>query len=188
MPNDADLLQRFVDSFARFDDMTCSHEDPPPPELSAGLDPDDWNILRWRPAAIATAPAALSAIRRAGPLPEIFEQFVLSYRWLPVELERFRLLPNPPAADLRPLAEEMFADPVLNNTLLPAGFVRFALAPNECYDPICFDLNRFAKGDCPIVRINHESVLMHDTLGEIDTIFGSFRELVNAVVAMKNSP
>lgn len=80
----------------------------------------------------------------------------------------------------------MFADPVLNNTLVPNSFVLFGLAPNECFDPICFDLNRSANADCPVVRLNHEYVLCNDTLGEVETDFDTFRELMLAVLAIEN--
>ena len=76
----------------------------------------------------------------------------------------------------------MYGDIVMNNTLLPANFVRFALAPNECYDPICFDVSRMVDGDCPVVRMNHESILSNDEIGEVTTVFDSFRSLVVAVI------
>jgi hypothetical protein len=97
----------------------------------------------------------------------------------------FRLLANNAARDLQPLASAMLSDPVLNRTLIPAGYVRFALAEDD-YDPICFDLNRFADGDCAIVRLEHESILMHDSIGVYNTIFPTFRELVRAVVQSGN--
>lgn len=182
MANDAALIQRFVESFTRLDDSTYSHDEPPPPEFSAGTDPDDWIVIRWQPAAISTTPDALSLIRRVGVLPRLYEQLVLSYRWPEVDLSVCRLLPSLPANDLFPLSNSMFADSVVNNALVPNGFARFALAPNGSYDPICFDLNRLANGDCPVVRIDHECVLMRDTIGDATTVFGSFRELVNAVI------
>ena len=182
---DADLIQRFVASFERLDDnMWMRHDSPPPEELSAGIDPEDWNRIRWRPAPIDTPRDALSILReRAGAeLPRLYEHLVLSYRWLEVELRLFRLLANPPSTELKPLADRMFADPVLNNTLIPARFVRFALAPGGCYDPICFDLNHYSNGDCPIVRFEHESILCHDKIGDSERIFPSFRKMMQAVV------
>jgi hypothetical protein len=78
----------------------------------------------------------------------------------------------------------MFSDPVLTQTLIPNRYIRFALAPDSSYDPVCFDLNRFNNNDCPIVRIEHESVLMHETIGDVATLFDTFRDLVIAVVAL----
>ena len=185
MADDTELIQRFVDCFVRLDDSTFSHDDPPLAEFADGIDPDDWNLIRWQPAAISTPMASLDAIRKVGALPELYEQLATSFRWPEVDLGICRLLPNSPADDLGPLAASMFADPVLNNTLIPNGFSRFAMAPDYCYDPICFDLNRFRDNDCPIVRLNHESVLSYDTIGDVVTVFGSFRELIYAVLAIE---
>ena len=179
---DADLLERFIATFDRLDDLVCFEGDAPPELLATERDLDDWNSIGWRPAKTKTSASALTAIRRTGPLPELYESLVMSYRWLAVDLGVCRLIANPPANDLQPLADSMYSDPVMNNTLLPAGFVRFALAANECYDPICFDLSRMVDGDCPIVRMNHESILMNDAVGEITTVSESFRKLVVAVI------
>lgn len=165
--------------------MLMFHNAQPPPELSAGVDPEDWETIRWRPARIDTPRDALCILReRAGAdLPRLFEHLILSYRWLEVDLQVVRLFENPPATDLKPLYDRMFADRVLNNTLIPARYVRFALAPND-YDPICFDLNHYQNGDCPIVRFEHESILCHDKIGDSQQIFPSFRKLMQAVVAI----
>jgi len=63
--------------------------------------------------------------------------------------------------------------------------VRFALAPDCCYDPICFDLNHYSNGDCPIVRFEHESILMYDKIGEKKQLFPSFRKMMQAVVTIE---
>jgi len=183
MADDAHLIDRFVGCFVQLDGSVFSHSDPPLPEFSAGIDPDDWNVIRWHPAAISTSPDALEAIRCCGVLPTLYEQLVLSYRWPEIDIGVCCLLPNQPADDLQPLADSMFGDPVLNNTLIPNGFARFALAAND-YAPICFDLNRSVNGDCPIVRLNHESILMHDSIGNVTTVFDAFRGLMQAVLAM----
>ena len=184
MKDDSELLVRFVAAFERLDDLGYYQRKPLPPELLAESDPDGRAFLRWRPAAMSTTPDSLSVIHsRMGTLPSLFEQLALSFRWLEVDLGLCRLLPNKPANDLKSLAEAMFTDPVLNETLIPARLARFALG-SENYDPICFDLNQWdsATNDCPIVRLNHESILMHGELGDVETLFGSFRELVIAVI------
>jgi hypothetical protein len=182
--NDSELLVRFIAAFERLDDLGYYRREPPPPELLVERDPDDRTSLRWCPTAISTTRDSLSVIQsRIGTLPSLFEQLALSFRWLEVDLGLCRLLPNEPAEDLKPLAETMFADPVLNETLIPARLARFAVG-SENYDPICFDLNRWnaRTEDCPVVRLDHESILMHDELGDAETIYGSFREMLIAVI------
>jgi hypothetical protein len=103
MTDDAELIQRFVDCFARLDDSTFSLDEPPPPELSAGPDPNDWNAIRWRPAPIQTSADALSVFADVATLPVLYQQLILSHRWLAADLHLIRLLGNPPAPDLQPL-------------------------------------------------------------------------------------
>ena len=179
------LLQRFAKAFSRFDGHIYTHANPPADAFLDGIDADDWNVVRWRPLKRQTPPLAVSAIRFAGKLPTLYELFALSYRWPQVQLGACRLLANELATDLQPLANSMLIDPLLNQTLVPAHYVRFATA-TENYDPICFDLNRYAGDDCPIVRLDHESILMHESIGNTKTIFETFRELVVTVVQSSN--
>ncbi len=185
MADDAALIQRFVDSFQRLDDFTYTADEPPPAALSLGPDPDDWNAIRWAPAAITTTPESLGDLPNHESLPTLYRQLALFFRWLSVDLEIVRLLGNPPGDGLQPLADLMTSDPVLENTLGPNGYVRFAMA-SDCYDPICFDVNRATNDDCPIVRLNHESILMHDRIGDVSMAFNSFRDLVLAVLAREH--
>ena len=86
MTDDAELIQRFVDYIARLDNSTFSHADPPPPEFAAGIDPDDWNVIRWRPLAMSSPIESLGAIRRVGVLPNLYEQLATSYRWPDIDI------------------------------------------------------------------------------------------------------
>jgi len=194
MSKESKLIDRFVASFERVeeDELDCFHYGSPPHELIVGpASIGGQNDFRWRPKAISTPAAALDIVHaRVGALPQLYEQLVLSYRWLEVDLRVCRLLENPPGDDLQ-LADGMFddgmfADPVMNDTLLPAGFARFAKAPEMCYDPICFDLNRMVNGDCPIMRFEHESILMYDKIGDHEQIFDSFGELMVAVLNIEH--
>ncbi|QDT10609.1 hypothetical protein [Planctomycetes bacterium K23_9] len=185
MGDDAALIRRFVDCFLRLDDSSYTADAPPPATLSLGQDPDDWNTIRWAPAAIESPPESLGDLPSNESLPALYRQLVLSFRWLSVDLHIVRLLGNPPGDGLEPLANQMTSDPVIQNTLGPKGYVRFALAP-DCYDPICFDLNRVANDDCPIVRLSHEPILMRDKIGDVSTVFNTFRDLVYAVLALEH--
>ena len=181
--DDANLLARFIATFAQLDELLWFDDGSPPPEMVVTVrDSNASSLPRWQPAKQCVPRSALSEIQRIGPLPDLFESLALSYCWLDVDLNVCRLIANPPTGDLKTLADSMYGDIVMNNTLLSANFVRFALAPNECYDPICFDVSRMVDGDCPVVRMNHESILSNDEIGEVTTVFDSFRSLVVAVI------
>src|SRR5687768_17456801 len=94
MLNDDALLARFIESFAKFDDLIAT--DPIPAELDGGWDPE-WRFPKWKPAAIATDVDSLKRFyeRIPGPLPALYERLVLNYRWLEVYLnDDLRLLAN----------------------------------------------------------------------------------------------
>lgn len=179
---DEQLLAQFVAAFTELDGPPYCHDSPPPDEFAAGVDPDDWNLIQWRPATVQTPQEALGVIHRGRRLPLLFEQLVLSYRWPAVDIGVCRMLANPPGSGLEPLASAMFGDPVLTEVLLGSGFVRFALAGNGSYDPICFDSPGYNDGDCPIVRLDHESVLTNGEVGKAERVFESFRDLIHAAL------
>ncbi len=183
--DDAALIRRFVDSFHRFDNMTIVPPDQSFDVLLTEDSFDEYGFGHLRPAAIATPEECLGGIRSRfdDALPQLYELLVLSYRWLEVDLGVCRLLANEPASDLGPLMKQIFGDPILTANLVPARLVQFAKA-TDSYDPVCFDLNRFRHGDCPIVCVNHESILCYDQIGTPRELFGSFRELLVAVVEM----
>ena len=180
--NDSELLDAFAQSFLMLDELICPHDRPPPLVLLDATTSVDWSIVRWHPIRLPAPRACIDCLRRVGRLPQLFESFAESFGWLDVDLRICRLFANPPATDCVDLSTAMFADLVLNNTLLPLRLVRFALAPDCCYDPICFDLSNFDGDDCPIVRLEHESILRHDRIDKCEVIFDSFRDLVLAVI------
>jgi hypothetical protein len=174
---DDDLICRFVATFEQLDDLMCLPSDTAPPELANEVR-DGWD--RWRPTAIATAREQLEALYRKlpGRFPNLYEQLVLTHRWLEVHLQSVMLLANPPGRTLDGLEREIFRDPVLIATLLPAGLIPFGKVSGGGYDPMCFDLNSQRRGDCQIIQVEHEAVLCHDRLGKTWPRYASFRELV----------
>jgi hypothetical protein len=182
---DERLLARFVEAFEWLDNLTEPQEHPPPDELCTGISHSSWGWLQWRPAKISTDRAELGRIydRIPRPFPDLYERLVLSYRWLEVNLEAFVLHANPPGPTLAGLADEIFRDSVFVDVLIPNGYVPFARQSDACYDPLCFDLNSTKKGDCPIIRFEHEAILCHLRIGEREQVFPSFRELIWSTIA-----
>jgi hypothetical protein len=188
---DAELLREFVDAFAKFDEMFLSSDFPGadrlPLEMDGGSDDSQWAYPKWKVAAIHTDAAALTELYRQvpGPLPPLYEQLLLSYRWFEVDLTGVvTLLANPPGPGLLHVAGQISKDPALTDVLFPLGMIPFGRADGGSYDPVCFDTRRRSRdGDCPIIRFEHESILCDSQIGDSSLIADSFRSLIEAVVS-----
>lgn len=186
--SNANLLARFIATFPKWNDMIAV-EEPVPPELDTGLESSESSCHLWKPAQIETPPSALKSFYTRIPhqLPPLYEELILSYRWLEVHLgNTLRLFPHPPTPDLETLADEILRDSAMTDTLFPLGLVPFGLAMN--YDHICFDTNRrHQNGDCPIIRVEHESILCFMKLGDTWPVASSFHNLVRDLISQAES-
>jgi hypothetical protein len=177
---DDELIARFVASLDM--DQFFTHEKPPPGELNAGIDPEDWNCIRWKPKRIETAREELQPIysRLHKPFPPLYERLVLTWRWLEAWTGNVRLFSNPPESSFVTLTSQTFSDPVFNGHLIANGYVPFGLDLNN-YDPVCFDTNELLfDGDCRIVKFEHEAMLSFDRIGESWILWPSCRAMMNA--------
>lgn len=175
------LLERFVSSFQKYDEMDfLPGLDPIALQLATGQ-PNELGLLRWQPKPIATDSSQLDILYEKLParLPPLFEQLVLSYRWAEVDLQSYRLLANPPGVDLSGLLCEISQDPVIWGSLQQNGYIQFAKGHDLDYDPVCFDLSaRKKNGEYEIVKIDHEQILCNSRVKVVKKMAPSFRELV----------
>jgi hypothetical protein len=106
----------------------------------------------------------------------------LSYQWAEVDLDRLRLLENLPP-DLQSLTTAITADAFLFRVLAERGFLQFGKGADYDYDPVRFDLSRRdAQGDCPVVKFDHEEILIRERLVVVNELAASFRELMNIII------
>ena len=182
------LVEGFVASFEKLDEMTAWDHDLVACELATG-DPDEFGRRRWQPRKIDSQPELLEPIYSRIParFPPIFERLVLSYRWAEIDLQSYRLLANPPGDDLSGLFEQMSKDPFLWGHLVRAGYIRFGMGADIDYDPVCFDLSSRKKNrDCRIVKINHEQILCNNRVKVVAEIAPSFESLVLRTIEQAN--
>lgn len=175
------LLDQFVASFEKLDDMSVLEGlDPIAAQLAVG-EPDGWGRRHWRPSRVAPARALLEPVYAKMPakFPLLFEDLVLSYRWAEADLKLFRLLPNPPGSNLKGLLEAMSGDRAVWSALLPAGFIQFGKGPDMDYDPVCFDISSTNKNrECRVVKIDHEEILCNNRVKIVSELAPSFESLV----------
>ncbi|WP_299469889.1 hypothetical protein [uncultured Gimesia sp.] len=162
--------------------------DDAPPELLVEQEVDEWDHwrdeLKWQPKRIETSVETLTPLysRMGGAFPLLYEQLLLSFRWLEVDLKLIRLFANPPDPDFTGLTTEIFQDRIIADTLIPAGFIPFARSSIN-YDPICFDLNAMtSQRDCPILQFEHEAILCDFKIGKHWQRWASVRDLMSDVI------
>jgi hypothetical protein len=188
---DPDLLEQFVATFEKFDEMTSTSRELHPVEweLRVGK-PDEYGWFKWRPARISTDPKMLEPLYGKLParFPPLYEQLILSYRWAEVDLQSFRLLANPPGANLDGLLAEIEKDKGLTERLIPAGYIKFGKGPDMDYDPICFDIkSRTKRKDYRIVKIDHEEILCNYRVKVVAELAPSFEQLVRQTIERASS-
>jgi len=186
--SDHRLLERFVAAFEKLDDLTVWGDDQLiPAELDAGTDDSQRANRKWKPAAVETERAALTAIYEHLPasFPPLYEDLILSYRWLDVELDGFAsLFANASGPAFSGLFSRMTAVRAFVEVLFPLGLIPFGHGTGDNYDPVCFATARRHRrhGDCPIVQVEHESVLCNLRIGKSWEIAESFRSFVEGVL------
>ena len=185
--NDDELIGEFVAAFEILDDLILVGGDDAalPAELDAGRDDSQWARQKWKPARITTRRVDLDRFlsKYDVSLPELYENLLLSYRWLEVDLRGFaRLFENRPGPISTGLFAAIAASPLHEDVLLPLGLVPFARAPDS-YDVVCFDTtNGRARRDFPVVQIDHEVLFSRKEVSERRQLWQSFRLFVEDVV------
>lgn len=189
--SDDQLLERYIGSFEKLDEMIL--DDFSGASSAAELfngEIDIYDFKHWRPQKIQTPVSHLETLYAKLPahLPPLFEQLLLTYRWAEVDLGTYRLLANPPGADLNGFFHQMSKDKGLWQALLPAGFLQFGKGPDLDYDPVCFDTkSRKQDGDCRIVKIDHEEILCNYRVKVVAELAPSSYQLVLETITRAES-
>jgi hypothetical protein len=182
-----DLLSTYVDSFGKLDDLAFS---PDGDRIAAALtseEPDQRGMSRWKPHRTDTDVSALEMLYAKLParFPRLFERLLLTYRWAEVDLETYRLLPNPPGSDLQGFFREMSRDNGLWDALVPAGFLQLGRGPDIDYDPVCFDISsRQNNREMRIVKIDHEEILCNRRIKVVAELAENVFELLQNTIAL----
>lgn len=181
MNDHAQLLEQFVASFEKFDDMTAIEGlSPVAWQLSAGQ-ADEYGRRSWRPVKASSSRAVLDRLYSKFPLrfPSLFESFLLSYRWEEVELDSYRLMANPPGPDLSGFYSTISRDSGVWDALVAKGYLRFGRGRDADHDPICFDTKSRDKfGDCRVVKVDHQQILNHQRVRIVHQLASGFKDLV----------
>ena len=186
MSNDSELIDDFVATFEKLDDLSTSLEiDPIAWQLAFG-NFDEYGFKQWRPIQVLTEHSFLEELYVTMPVrfPPLYERLVLSYRWAETDLGLFRLLANPPGSSLAGLGEEFSRHQAMQEILFPNKCLQFGKGADLNYDAVCFDWSRrLPDGDCPVVQIDHEEILCRWSFKKVAELAPSFRELMVRTIA-----
>jgi hypothetical protein len=175
---DAELIETFFQAILRADRWAVSKAEMP--SEFATDEVNEFDCVRWEPIRVSTDVTDLEKVYGKLParMPKLFEDCLSSFGWLGVELGGIDLFPHHAQAGLDEFVSHVVHDKALFPSLFRERFVQFGRAAGGSYDPICFDLKRSKDRDCPIVRIDHESVLINEKPVVTSELAPSFRAWV----------
>ena len=176
-----ELLRQFVASWQKLDGFDLRESIDDLSFDSAAVEKYRSGPNHWCPLQVTTDSAALEAVYAKLParFPPLYEEVVLNYRWLELDLQLYRLHANPAAPGLLGLLDRILKDKFLSSFLLKSGFIPFGKGHDMDYDPVCFDLTHRRKNrELAIVKLDHEEILCNERIKVVAELAASFEQLV----------
>jgi hypothetical protein len=184
-----ELLSSYIQSFSKLNDLCEFPEIYPFVATLATGESGPYGMVRWKPHRSETHASLLEPIYAKLParFPPLFERLLLTYRWAEVDLQGYRLLPNPLGHDLDGFFQQMAGNKGLWESLKPAGFIQFGRGPDIDYDPVCFDVSSRKKNrEMRVVKIDHEEILCNCRIKVVAELAPSFEALAKDTIALAN--
>jgi hypothetical protein len=121
-------------------------------------------------------------------LPASFRSLITRYAFPAFEVGSLVLFANSDGHGEEELTNAVFTDRAIVEVTHNAGYIQFARPADGSYDPICFDKRvRAGNQECPIVRLDHEAILIASRIVVGETIAKSFVEFVKSVIEMNEA-
>ena len=121
-------------------------------------------------------------------LPPTYRSLVSRYIFPAFEIDSIILLANTGKTLYHEMNMAMAHDAVTSQVLLDKGFAQFAIPNTGDSDPVCFDFNRRTpEGECPIVRVSHQDIVVASKVRVMKKMAPSFLEFVSAYVRVSPS-
>lgn len=112
-------------------------------------------------------------------LPPLFRELISQYAFDPFEWQGVRFFGNRGTGHDSDLVVASVRDPIIARVSQAHGFIQVGRPENGSYDPVCFDgRHRSKSGDAPLVRIDHEAVLIHEQIRVVHQYANSFAAFV----------
>ena len=136
---------------------------------------------------ISSAPWVERAQQRLSfKLPPCFTDFVYHYAFSDFEISRLHHYDNYDGDE--ELGAEwcwhvaLFRDKPIFEICTANFYLPIGQPEQSNYDRVCLDLNRLKSGDCPIVQLDHEAILLKDKIKIVAELAPSYKKLIAAVL------
>jgi hypothetical protein len=118
-------------------------------------------------------------------LPPVYRSLVTRFVFPSFEFGSLILLANTGQPLYNELSTAIVRDRILSQTLLKNGYAQFARPCSGDYDPVCFDFNRISEsGECPVVRIDHERILLKSVAEISEEMAPSFADMLERFISL----
>jgi hypothetical protein len=112
-------------------------------------------------------------------LPPSYRSLLLRYRFPAFDVGAVTLFGNLDGRSYDDLVVASTRDRVLSSVARANGFIQIGRPESGSYDPVCFDARRRTKtGEARIVQLDHEEILIKDSIRVQEAIAASFPELL----------
>jgi hypothetical protein len=113
-------------------------------------------------------------------LPPSYRSLVVRYRFPAIVAGTVNLFGSLDGNSYDDVVVASSRDPVLSSVTRSNGFIQIGRPASGSYDPICFDLrSRTKSGEAGIVRLDHEEVLINDSIRVAEKVADRFVELLS---------
>ena len=114
--------------------------------------------------------------------PPTFMSLISRYIFDDFKIDNLCFFANRGDDDWYELSQAIFCDTVIFEITSSRGFLHFARPADGSYDPVCFDIRNRKKVDYPVVRLDHESILVSSEIEIKDSFYPSMLELMEQYI------
>ncbi len=115
-------------------------------------------------------------------IPGRFLRFINAYEFIDFSFPDLRLYNNTGAEDRWSWPVALFCDETIFAVTTRYRFLPIGQPDEANYDRICLDLNRLKNGDCPVVQLDHEEILINERIKIVSDRFATFEALEQKIL------
>lgn len=144
----------------------------------------DYGRYKWQIRQSAKNPWVEKFLQRLPQTPPaLFRSLIEMYRFVEFEVGPVMFFANTGQPLFNELATSVFRDKGLFPVLHQNGYLEFGKQNGGGYDPVCFDMKRRRQDDAPIVRLDHEEILLKTRIKVLNEIAPSFRDFLTTAIS-----